>query len=91
MTTVNPPKETPPQTIERLTAELCVARNIITSYEAAEKQASEDEIKIAEKMAFGLTRDQAVSVLQRQRDHDAAARQAAHATAGARNNRAATP
>lgn len=39
---------------------------------AAKAQASEDEKLIAEKMIHGLTRDQAISVIKRQREHDAA-------------------
>ena len=62
--------ESPQQTIARLTAELATAQTTIAQFESAQKQKGEDEIKIAEKMAYGLTRDQAAAVLRRQRDHD---------------------
>ena len=39
---------------------------------AAQVQASEDEKVIREKMALGLTRDQAMAVITRQREHDKA-------------------
>jgi hypothetical protein len=62
--------ESPQQTIARLTAELAAAQTTIARFESAQKQKGEDEIKIAEKMAYGLTRDQAAAVLRRQRNHD---------------------
>jgi len=63
-------KETPAQTIERLTAELAAANKTIESFKAQAAQASADEIIIREKMSHGLTRDQAISVIKRQRAHD---------------------
>jgi hypothetical protein len=63
-------KETPAQTIERLTAELAAANKTIESFEAQAAQAGADEIVIREKMSHGLTRDQAISVIRRQRAHE---------------------
>jgi len=63
-------KETPTQTIERLTTELAAANKTIESFKAQAAQASADEIVIREKMSHGLTRDQAINVIKRQRAHD---------------------
>jgi hypothetical protein len=63
---------TPQQTIERLAAELAAAKKELETFKAQAAQASADEIIIREKMSHGLTRDQAVSVIHRQRAHDAA-------------------
>ncbi len=63
-------KETAAQTIERLTAELAAANKTIESFKAQAAQASADEVIIREKMSHGLTRDQAISVIHRQRAHD---------------------
>ena len=79
-------KETPQQTIDRLTAENAELTAKVESFTAQAKQASEDEIIVREKMAFGLTRDQALSVIKRQRHHDqleAEAAEKAKATAKA--------
>ena len=70
-------KETPAQTIERLTAELAAANATIESFKAQAAQASADEVVIREKMSHGLTRDQALSVIHRQRAHDKAEAEAA--------------
>jgi len=66
------PQETPAQTSERLRAELAAANQTIEAFKAQAAQASADEVIIREKMSHGLTRDQAVSVIHRQRAHDAA-------------------
>jgi predicted DNA-binding WGR domain protein len=58
------------ETIERLAAELATANTTIESFKAQAAQASADETVIREKMAHGLTRDQAISVIHRQREHD---------------------
>ena len=63
--------EKPEQTIARLTAELAAANEKIKACEAQAAQASADEILAREKMAHGLTRDQALNVIHRQRAHDA--------------------
>ena len=44
----------------------------VAELEAAKQQASADEKLIAEKQARGLTREQAIAVIQRQRAFDAA-------------------
>jgi Spy/CpxP family protein refolding chaperone len=65
-------KETPQQTIDRLTAELAKANKKIEAFTAAQTQASADEVIIREKMAHGLTREQAIEVIKNQRRHDEA-------------------
>ena len=76
-------KETPQQTIDRLTAELAAANEKIAGFTAAQEQASKDEVTIREKMVHGLTRDQAIAVIKRQRAHDEAEAAAAKAKAEA--------
>jgi len=56
---------------ERLTAELAAANKTIESFKAQASQASADELVIEQKMRVGLSREQAVAVIQRQRAHDA--------------------
>ena len=63
-------KETAAQTIERLTTELAAANKTIESFKAQAAQASADEIVIREKMLHGLSREQALAVIKRQRAHD---------------------
>ncbi|MGA2243810.1 MAG: hypothetical protein ABSH48_02330 [Verrucomicrobiota bacterium] len=63
-------KETAAQTIARLTDELAAANKTIESFKTQAAQASADEIIIREKMSHGLTRDQALAVIKRQRQHD---------------------
>jgi len=67
-------KETTAQTIERLTAELAAANKTIDTFKAQAAQASADEVVVREKMAHGLSREQAVAVIKRQRAHDEAAK-----------------
>lgn len=66
------PKETQAQTIQRLTAENADLRGRLEKYETAEAQRAADEKIITEKMAHGLSRQQAINVIRRQRDFDAA-------------------
>ena len=75
-------------TIESLTAEIAAKDAVIASltekvnaFTAQAKQASADEEVIREKMAHGLTRDQAIAVIKRQRAHDEAEAAAAKAKA----------
>ncbi len=63
-------KETPQETIDRLTAELAAANKIIDSFQAEKKEQTEIEKLIAAKMAVGLTRGQAISVITHQNAHD---------------------
>jgi len=65
-------KETQQQTIDRLTGELAEANRKIAEFTAQKAQAGADEQIIAAKMAVGLTREQAVSVIRRQRQFDQA-------------------
>jgi hypothetical protein len=60
-------KETPGETIERLTAELATAKQTIANYETAKAMQSAEEKIITEKMAVGLTRTQAISVIKHQK------------------------
>ena len=74
-------KETPAQTIDRLTAELATANKTIETFKAQAAQAGADEVVIREKLSHGLTRDQAVTVIKRQRVHDEAEKAAKAAQA----------
>jgi len=71
------PKENPSQSSAAdLAAENAALKATIAQFQAAKKQADADEIIIAEKMAKGLRREQAVAVLKRQREFDEARRKA---------------
>ena len=59
-----------PNILEKLTAELAAARRQIAEYEAKAAQTGADEIIVQEKMRHGLSREQALNVLHRQRAHD---------------------
>lgn len=63
-------KETSAQSIERLKAELAEAKEQLNAYKARQALADADEVIIREKMSHGLSREQAVSVIRRQRAHD---------------------
>ena len=70
-------------TYDELAAQLAEANDKIAKYEAANAQRATDEAAIAQKTALGLSRDQAIAVIQRQKDHDqaeAAKTKAAEAT-----------
>ena len=54
-----------------LQAENAALKEQIAGFEAANKQRAADERVIAEKMSHGLTRDQAIAVIKRQREFDA--------------------
>ena len=68
------PKEIAQQTIGRLTAELAAANQQIAAFKAQQAQTSAHEVagSVREKMSCGLTRDQALNVIKRQRAHDQA-------------------
>ena len=55
---------------DQLKAQLATSNQTIESFKTQAAQASADEIVIREKMKHGLTREQAVSVIHRQRAHD---------------------
>jgi t-SNARE complex subunit (syntaxin) len=63
-------KETSPEAIDRLTAELATAKQTIASFQAEKKELDKIEQMIAEKMKVGLTRGQAMSVLAQQEAFD---------------------
>ncbi|MGA2749121.1 MAG: hypothetical protein ABSG59_10120 [Verrucomicrobiota bacterium] len=54
-----------------LAAENAVLKARLAELEAAKKQNDADEEAIAAKMARGLRREQAIAVIQRQREYDA--------------------
>jgi hypothetical protein len=64
--------EKPAETIARLTAENARLNALIAGFEADTAQRAADELLIAQKTALGLTRDQAIAVIKRQREHDEA-------------------
>lgn len=64
--------ETPAETIARLTAQLTAVQAELGQYKAADAQRQADEKVIAAKMALGLSRPQALAVIQRQKEHDEA-------------------
>ena len=63
---------TPPPAAGDLAAENAILKARIAQFEAVKKQAEADEVIIGEKMARGLRREQAIAVIKRQRDYDAA-------------------
>ena len=67
---VNP--ETDAEKITRLESELAAARAAIARYETADSDRAETEKIVRAKMALGLTRQQALSVIERQKAHNAA-------------------
>lgn len=66
------PKETEQQTIRRLTAHNAELQGQVDEYKIGEAQRAADEKIIVEKMAHGLSRQQAMNVIHRQREFDAA-------------------
>ena len=54
-----------------LAAENAALKARVAELEAAAQQASADEVQIAAKMSRGLSRDQAIQVIARQRQFDA--------------------
>lgn len=67
----------PKATEETVVAEIGKLQKTIADFEAAKRQQTADDHAIAEKMARGLTRNQAIAVIERQRAFDAAAAKAA--------------
>jgi hypothetical protein len=67
-----PLKETPQQTILRLTAHNAELEAQLKKHDTLKAQRDADEKVIAEKMAHGLSRHQAINVIRRQREFDAA-------------------
>ena len=63
-------KETPQETIDRLTAELKLANETIASFNSEKQEAAEIEKVITAKVAVGLTRAQAIAVITHQNAHD---------------------
>ncbi len=68
---------TPPPAAGDLAAENAILKARIAQFEAVKKQAEADEVIIGEKMARGLRREQAIAVIKRQREFEAARNQAA--------------
>jgi hypothetical protein len=67
-----PLKETSQQTIQRLSAENAELKGQLKKYINAELKRTADEKIIVEKMAHGLSRQQAINVIHRQREFDTA-------------------
>lgn len=63
--------ETSQQTIDRFIARVSELEGQLEKYRTAEAQREADEKLIREKMAQGLSRPQAINVIQRQRAFDA--------------------
>lgn len=64
--------ETAQETIQRLKAELDAANGKLADFAKIEAARIEFEKKVAERTSKGLTRQQAIAVIQRQEAHDAA-------------------
>ena len=62
----------------------------IAALQAAKQQQDDDELVISDKISRGLTREQAIAVIQRQRDFDAGKAAAAKAEADAKAAATAT-
>ena len=81
------PPIAPKPTIESLLAQNAALQSRLAVYEAREKQQLADETLISEKMRAGLRRNQAITVIKRQREYDASQKvktaKAAAATAAA--------
>jgi len=67
--------ETDAEKIARLEAESATARATITRYESADAERAETEKIVRAKITLGLTRQQALSVIGRQKAHDAEQKQ----------------
>ena len=67
-----PVKETPEQIIKRLQAENKALTERVNADEQADAQRAADELAITHKTKLGLSRDQAIAVIKRQREHDQA-------------------
>jgi hypothetical protein len=57
---------------DELIARLTAANTQLATYAAASAQRAKDELAITQKMALGLSRDQAIAVIERQKAHDQA-------------------
>ena len=67
-----PKPETSAQKIVRLESELAAAKAIIARHETADADRAEIEKIVLAKMALGLTRAQALAVIERQKAHNKA-------------------
>ncbi len=64
--------ETEAAKIRRLTGELAAANRRLAAYEAADQERAETEKIVAAKMVLGLSREQALAVIERQKQFDKA-------------------
>jgi hypothetical protein len=71
------PNATLQQQLDDLTAENAALRKQIAAYETAEQTRSDKEKQIAAKVTRGLTRDQAIAVIDRQKAADEAVKKKA--------------
>lgn len=62
--------ETDAAKIQRLTTELAAANRRLAAYETADQERAATEKIVAAKMALGLTREQALAVIERQKQFD---------------------
>jgi hypothetical protein len=70
-----PKLESKDDTIQRLTGELAAANLTIVTFQAEAADRAKTELAITLKMGFGLSRDQAITVIKRQKEHDEAEKQ----------------
>ena len=64
--------ETDAAKIKRLTEELAAAKRRLAGYETADQERAVTEKAVAAKISLGLTRDQALAVIERQKQYDSA-------------------
>ena len=62
--------ETDAAKIKRLTSELATANRRLTVYETADQERAATEKIVAAKVAIGLSREQALAVIERQKQYD---------------------
>jgi hypothetical protein len=79
--------QTPAPTVEGLQAENAQLRARIVELEGQQKENAEVEKVVREKMGIGLSREQALAVIRRQKEHDAAKAKAAEAKKTAQANK----
>ena len=74
--------ETDAAKIKRLTAELAAANRRLAAYETADQERAATEKIVAAKMAIGLTREQALAVIERQKQFDQTKAESGKANSG---------
>jgi hypothetical protein len=74
--------ETDAAKLKRLTAELAAANRRLAACEAADQERAATEKQVAAKMAIGLSREQALAVIERQKQYDQAKAESVKANSG---------